>query len=387
MLPFVARQHFLEKGYYIVRNVFSGNDLQEVRTAAMEAAVSRRHQLHHIPRIETVFRQKAKFSDPSLTKMVSHLEKRRYILEYYRMVRRERRERTKLIQKFLKGRKKEDLSEEELYKLAVLIQQHVKGGAACGRQCDRTIYNDTQMLHAITEHRANLWMTNKKLEKVLRSDYFKEALGRIATEVGGVENPVIFSDSPLYREAYGGGVGYHCSASQIGIRTTAQRSSLAVTLAVFTFAPSPLCFEPHILDGSHLPVRAQLNRCPQLISKLYTPFPVSEYHVPFALQQQFPGLDSTIVGKSLLSTGSVDMTPGDVLVINPHLMVAYGPNFTPNPELVYRLHVVNEEAKPYLRSPSWIRSWRSLKKEVDFRSPIVFPTLGRCGAAEHAEAK
>lgn len=393
MLPFAARQHFLEHGYAVIRSVLSDEMTTTLRRASLEAASARRRQLCEMPPIDTIFRRQSSFSDPSLKAMASHLEKRRYLLQYHRFVKRKRRERKRLLTKFLKGRKMEELTSEEIYQLGVLLQEEVlsrdgskqdtRHGVKSVMSSERTIHNDPQMLKAISDYRANLWMTHQGLQAILRNDAFSRELGRLAESVGGIDRPVVFSDSPIYREPYGSGTAYHCTAPCFGARTTSTRPCVAVTLMLFTFEPTPLCLEPHILEHSHRLVRAHLSHHPKTLQRLFSPFLLSEAHVPFQLQH-FP-FAKELHGKPLISPENESnplsapapdrIQAGDVVVVDPHTMLAFGPNCTSESELVYRLHVVSESAAPYMRSPSWIRGWRSLPQEVNFASPVVFPKL------------
>lgn len=386
MLPFAARQQYLEHGFAIIRNVFSDGVTKSLRLASLEAAGARRRHLCEVPSIDSLFRRQSSFSDPSLRAMATHLEKRRYLLQYHRFVRRKQRERKRLMKKFLKGRKIEELSTEEIYQLGVLLQEEVlrkkcERGMKIGIGTpERTIHDDPQMLKAISDYRANLWMTHQGLQSIVRNEAFSRELGQLAENVGGVDRPIIFSDNPIYREPFGAGTGYQCSAPCFGTRTTSTRPSVAVTLMIFTFDPAPLCFEPHVLEKSHHLVRAHISRHPKTLQKLFSPFLLSETHVPFQLQQF--SFAKELQAKSLISPKpyNVDSPPtsiraGDVVVVDPHMMFAFGPNYTTQPELLYRVNVVSESAVPYMRSPSWIRGWRSLPHEVDFTSSVVFPKL------------
>lgn len=452
MLPFAARQHFLEHGWSLARNALNPSTVSLLRAASLAAASARWKQLCDIPSIDVIFqRRQSKFSDPPLQHLVTHLEKRRFLLRYFRMIRRQRREQRKMIEKLLNGQKKEDLSEEEICKLSVLLQKEMlkKRGRSSIISCDRTIHNDPQMLQAISEYRANLWMTHQPLESLLRSAAVAEVLGKLAEEIGGVDKPVLFGDAPLVRDAFGGGIGYQCTAPLFGTRTTKSRRNVAVTFIPFTFTPSTFCLEPHAIIrpctlgssfssfplsrdkivSSHHIIRSFLSdgggdksnknskhhrSAMGLLHELSSPFLLNEYHIPFQLQRLFRfGLPSETTvrngmhpeqrtvqnaeekewrGESFISLCSssplnktdencttfcreCSIAAGDVLIVDPHLLVAFGPNLTASPEVVYRLNIVSETAKPFMGSPSWIRGWRSLPQEVSFGARTVFPPL------------
>lgn len=455
MLPFAARHHFLEHGWTLVRNVLDPSTTHALHAASQEAASARWKQLCAVPSIDVIFRRRqSKFSDPPLQHMVTHLEKRRFLLQYFRKVRRQRKEQRRMVNEVLGGRKKEDLTEEEIRKLSAVLQEKVlkSGQKYSSISFDSTIYNDPQMLQAINEYRSNLWMTYQPLEALLRSSAVTGALGKLAEEIAGIEKPVVFGDSPLLRDAFGGGVGYQCTAPLFGVRTTKCRPNVAVTLIPFTFAPTRFCLEPHVLTRpfssafsfSSFPSCCNVN-CSALpshrfvhsfllgdgkssrrrggrhkgaaerLQALFSPFLLNEYHIPFQLQHLLQcgvppegvsqtsshsecGVPSKVVhrhwrGESLLSLCSLptsqntvegnpaahcrdsSIVAGDVLVVDPHLLLAFGPNLTSRPEVVYRVNVVSQSTKPFMGSPSWIRGWRSLPQEVNFAAPKVFPPL------------
>lgn len=455
MLPFAARHHFLEHGWALARNVLDPSTIRALHAASLEAASARWKQLCAVPSIDVIFRQRqSKFSDPPLQHMVTHLEKRRYLLQYFRKVRHHRKEQRRMVKEVLGGRRKEDLTEEEICNLSTLLQDKVlkNGQKHSSILFDCTIYNDPQMLQAISEYRTNLWMTYPPLEALLRSSAVASALGKLAEEIGGIEKPVVFGDSPLLRDAFGGGVSYQCTAPLFGVRTTKRRPNVAVTLIPFTFAPASFCLEPHVLtrpfslasssltfsshsdeNGNILPshrfiqsfllgdgknsshTSGRRRGTTERLQALFSPFLLNEYHIPFQLQQllQFgipPEAASQTApcsecevpskavngywrGESLLSLCSSSTTQntaerapaarrsdssiaaGDVLIVDPHLLLAFGPNLTACPEVVYRINVVSQSTKPFMGSPSWIRGWRSLPQEVNFAAPKVFPPL------------
>lgn len=379
LLPFAARQSFLEKGYAVIPGVLEPNAVQELRSAVLEAAAARRRQLCEVPPITTIFQQQSKFSDPSLTAMATTLERRRWVHLFVRSVQQRRRERARVVRTFLKGRKKEDLSGEDLWKLSALLQEAVD--AASQQKISRsTIHSDPQLLRAISAHRVNLWMTNQRLEALIRRPSFTEPLAALAEEVGGVEKPVVFSDAPIYREPFGGGSAYQCSATTIGTRTAGAKLARAVSMVLFTYTPSSICFDPHVLSQSHRSMRDQIARGwthrsrHKLLEKLHSSFLLSQFHMPYQVQHCCCGPTQ---GERLLSKVPEPISPGDILVADPHLFLGFGPNFTPTSEAVYQLNVVSSDCKPSMKSPSWIREWRSLAHDVSFQSPAVFPPLQR----------
>lgn len=388
MLLLAARQHFLEKGYALVRGAVEQKTVRELRCAALEAAVPRKGQLCGIPSIDTIFRHgQSKRCDPSLTAMAAHVEKRRTILHYYRMRRKQRRQQKRLLASLLNGRKMEELTGEDLWKLSTMMEKACRESGVREGKC--TIRDDPQMLHAISEYRSNLWMTNQRLAHLLREAGFTSALGDLAEVVGGVSRPVVFCDSPIYREAFGSGAGFQCTAPLIGTRTTS-RPAAAVTLIIFTYAPSDLRLDPHILVDSHNVVRSSVARGGRrMLQKLFSPFTLCEAHLPYQIQHLGlpPGMRATHLASGVTAFGAssscgkptqsnVDsIQAGDVLVVNPHLLLGFSPNATNEPEIVYRLNVVSADARPWLGSPSWIRGWRSLPQEVHFSSGTVFPPM------------
>lgn len=386
-LPFSARQQFLQKGYAILPNALPLATVQRIRAGALQSTTARSRFFYNLPNMEELLKSnQSKMSDPFLDPLLTQIDKRRFLLRYYKQLKRQRRQLTRTVRKFLNGRTREDLSPEELWRLSELVV--LEAHKASGRGCTSTVHNDAQLLASIDNYRANAWMTSADLTEVLTSDQdLKSALATVAEIVGGVEKPVVFGDSPLLRPVFGNPVGYHCTAPVIGTRTNApQRGGgvPAVTLLIFTYVPTRQRLEPHVLENSHKFVRDQYIHQVHP-RRLFSTFLPLEAHIPQTLQQFH--FDSSVVGRSLLdcegssnsSSGGADgsgpIGAGTVVAVDPHLMMAFGPNATWDDEVVYRLNVVNEEARPFLSAPSWVRGWRSLPREVHFASPVMFPPL------------
>lgn len=385
---FAARQQFLQHGYAVLPGAVERSTAESIRAGALSSTLARSRFFYHVPQVEDLLKsrsaaqQSAAFPDSVLVEM----QKRKALLQHYRKLKRQRRRLTRTVRTFLNGRTREDLSPADLWKLSELLA--LEASKASGRGCTSTVHDDPQMLASINRYRANAWMTNEALRSVLRMDAaLKSSLAAMAEMVGGVDQPVVFGDSPLLRPAFGNPVGYHCTAPMIGTRTNARPpqgrgsgSAPAVTLLVFTYAASKHCLEPYVLQNSHRFVQEQyIHRVPP--QELFSFFMPHEAHIPFALQQFC--FDRSVVGRSLLPVGGGDgktagtsgISPGTVMVVDPHIMMAFGPNLGWESEVVYRLNVVSEGALPFLAAPSWIRGWRSLPREVHFASPVVFPPL------------
>ncbi|EPY40067.1 hypothetical protein AGDE_03861 [Angomonas deanei] len=308
-------------------------------------------------------------SDPLYDALHSHLHKRKVLLEFYKQQRRRKRRSAALAAKLLKGRKIESLSGDEMYQLSQLMAEEVK--KAFGKNCTSTVKNDPQMLAAINQYRANLWMTDDALgELIHHRDEFVRPIGELAEVVGGVDRPVLFGDVANLRHPYGNPVAYQCMAPQIGTRTNPTgKKEVAVSMVVFTHKPHKLLFEPHVLRNSHRCVREQYGQqvSPKHLAVRFLPM---EVHIPEQIKRFT--FDKTVVGEPLNCDA---IEPGSVLVMDPHLMTAFGPNFTNAVEVLYRINVVSETAKPSVKPPSWIRGWRSTAGEINFISPKVFPRL------------
>lgn len=401
-LPFAARQHFLEHGYAILPNALSQEVASRIRVHALSSTLARSRYFAELPNIHSLLQSKPKVTDPFFDSMMSHLEKRRYILRYYREMKRKKRQLRRTARQFLGGREVADLSGEDMWKLSEMLSAAAM--TMSGKGCTSTVHTDAQMLLAINEYRSNAWMTNSDLEAVLRdTEGLVKPLSQIAEIVGGVERPVIFGDAPLLREAYGNPVGYHCTAPLIGTRTNARVSrsggdAPAVSLILFTYTPSPTCLAPYVMRHSQHAVRRQyLHRV--RAERLRRPFAPMEVDVRDQLR--WFEFDSSVVGESLMPSSGAStaseataatataaapssasiaaslptIEAGTVMVVDPHLMMAFGSNLTTQHEVIYRLNVVAEHAKPFLQAPSWIHGWRTMPQEVSFASPVVFPPL------------
>lgn len=374
-LPLAARQHFLENGYAILPDVIPAETVHKIRTGALAATISRSRYFNNLPTMESVLRCTPKFSDPLFSKMKAQVEKREYLKRYYREGRRQRRAVTRAAREFLRGRNRSQLSGDELWQLSEILAAAAQRFS--GRGCTNTVDTDPQMLMAINDYRANAWMTNDILKDVLYHDNaLKSSLSTLAEIVGGVEKPVVFGDAPLLRERFGNSVAYQATAPLFGTHTNhavnARTCQPAVTLVLFTYTPSATVMAPHVLTNSHHFVRQQyVHRVAP--RKLFSPFQPLETHIPSQVAHFL--FDATVVGKSLVDGKAAAPKKGSVMVLDPHLMVSFGPNYNNSDEVIYRLNIVSESAKPYLQSPSWVRGWRSMPHEVHFASPVVFPPL------------
>lgn len=397
-LPFAARQHFLEHGYAVLPNVLSPDMVSRIRTNALASTLARAKYFAELPNIHSLLQSKPKVMDPLFSNVMSHLEKRRYVLRYYRQVRRQKRQLRRAAKAFLNGRDVSQLSGEEMWQLSEMLSAAAM--KMSGKGCTSTVHTDAQMLLAINEFRANAWMTNTALEAALRDEKeFIQPLSQIAEIVGGVDRPVIFGDAPLLREAYGNPVGYHCTAPLIGTRTNSPLSKssgdvAAVSLILFTYTPSSTCLPPYVMRHSQHAVRQQyLNRVKA--ERLRRRFAAME--VDMRDQLRFFEFDASVVADPLVPTSATTVLsqssasatqtaaaasspmssigPGSVMVVDPHLMMAFGANLTNEHEVIYRLNIVSEKARPFLPAPSWIHGWRTMPQEVSFASPVVFPPL------------
>ncbi|KAK7197975.1 hypothetical protein NESM_000752500 [Novymonas esmeraldas] len=383
-LPFAARQHFLEHGYAIVPNALSSSIVERIRAGALDATTARSRTFADLPNIHSLLKSKPKYSDPLIEGFASHLQKRQYILRYYRDVRRQKRRLRRAAKALLNGRDASELSGEEMWKLSELLSAEAL--KTSGRGCTSTVKTDSQMLMAIDQYRANAWMTNAALEAALRdTEAFMRPLAQLAEIVGGVERPVIFGDVPLLRKAYGNPVGYHCLAPTIGARTNARASkggggATAVSMVLFTYTPTPLCLPPFVMRHSQHAVRHQYLHNVRA-DQLWRRFAPTEADMRDQLRHFH--FDESVVGQSLVSSPATSdsaaampvIGPGTVMVVDPHLMMAFGANMTAQSEVVYRINVVSETARPSLTPPSWVRGWRTMPQEVHFASPLVFPPL------------
>ncbi|EAN99794.1 hypothetical protein, conserved [Trypanosoma cruzi] len=360
-----ARQQFLQHGYAIFSAAIGASLIERLRPALTASTVARARCFIDVPDIESMLKSKSRLSDPLYTKVMARLQRRKYMLRRYREEKKRRKQLKEVVANFLNGREKEDLTGEELWKLSELLAKEAV--SVPGKECRSTIKNDPQMLRAINEYRCNVWMTNKELENIVRDPSFWQPIGAIASDVGGVERPVLFADAPMFREPYGGPFGYHCTAPSIGVKTNGNQP-LAVSLLVFTHRPDKQKMPLFVLKGSHRFVQDQYLRY-VLPNVLSLPFLPMESHIPEQIKRF--NFDSSVVGSPI--EGGDAIGPGTVVVLNPHLMIGVGANASTERVAVYKLNLIAENAPPFLKAPSWITAWRSLPREVNFASPVVFP--------------
>lgn len=240
-----------------------------------------------------------------------------------------------------------------------------------------TIDNDPQLLRAIREHRVNTWMTSPALEHVVRHDFGKR-LGQLATEVGGVEEPVLFSDRPLVRPSYGRPFAFHCDAPSIGVdpATAATPPNASVSVLLFTHDVSPAAMQVFAIRESHRLVRDHLwglkSPPPCDPKSLRVRFAPMESHMPdfFAKAPGLPWDDTVHVSAPVCG-----IEAGDVLVADTNLLVALGPNLVHEANVVWRWSIVGAASLPSFATDSWINTWRSSPKQIRFDAPSVFPPL------------
>nr|CCC50710.1 conserved hypothetical protein [Trypanosoma vivax Y486] len=366
-LPLALRQRFLDVGYAIFPQTLDTAFVGKLRESLIASTTARSRYFIEFPDIETLLQSKAKLSDPLYTKIMTRLQRRKRVIRQYQAERQRRRYLSRVAASILKGRKREELSGEELWRLSEILSEEV--AKMSGKGCQSTIHNDPQMLRAINEYRCNVWMTNKGMESIVRDPSFVHTVGKIATHIGGVERPVLFSDAPMFREPYGNPFGYHCTAPTIGVKTNL-KSSTAVSLLVFTHRPDSQSMPLYVLKNSHRFVRQQLGV--RVSHSAFTaPFLPMEAHIPEQLKRfEF---DDSVVGVPMEDSHFIG--PGTIVALDPHLMIAMGMNASTSCLAVYKMNIVSENAKPFMQAPSWITAWRSLRGEVSFASPVVFPPL------------
>ncbi|CCW61424.1 unnamed protein product [Phytomonas sp. EM1] len=366
-----ARQSFLAKGYAILHNVIEPSVVTKLRDAALIATRARPAVFKEVPSLESIFQVHSQRPNRIVDSQLKlQLEKRNFVLRHFKQAMKNKVKLRRIAKKYSNGRDMALLSGDELWELSKQLAQEAVSLSSV-RHCTSTVDNDPQMLAAIDKYRANAWMTNPALGTILQSDVrLKTSLARLSEFVGGVEQPVIFGDIPLLREAFGNPIGYHITAPSIGVRTNTHGISNAVTLVLFTFDPSSSKLPLFVMENSHrCIVKQYIHDVPPC--NLSSPFPPAESHV--ASQVKHFCLNSSVVGKFVDNMDAI--RAGSVMVVDPHLLFGFGPNLSWEGEVVYKLNIVSKDAVPYLEAPSWIRGWRSFPQDINFDSPIVFPPL------------
>lgn len=384
MLPFALRQHYLQYGYCVVpgHHIFntanetgvqpppstvSASAVEHLRLLVLQATNARSKEFLSLPTMESILKSATKLTDPTYERMLRRMK------QYQE----NRARRQRLRRKYLRLKRKHaantptrvsgGASGEDVWRLTQAVLEELES-LKRSENCGSTIANDPQLLKAIEEYRVNLWMTDRGIEAAIRGELGK-ALGRVAQEVAGVDSPVLFSDSPIARPAFGRPVLFHISAPTIGVSFDAPTSA-ATTLLVFTHAASCTSMQPFIIRSSRDRVRSQLwgpTRCVDP-TKLELRFSPLESHIPH-MTQHFR------LGDDAVSEPLTGVMPGDTIVLDPHTMIGFGPNLSGDSNVVYRANVVSRSSTPSLQCLSWLVGWRSSPSRVKFSADVVFPRL------------
>lgn len=397
---FALRQTYLQNGFALIPNVLDAPSCDRLRRALNSAVTARGQQFLRVPSIETVIKNTTKVHDPTYERMMKRMERQKLAKQRRREVRLQlfnvrRAEAYQKLDKKLRAEGRVDLANrirdkqraraglpssasssassssltgEDILRMSQQIAEKVRVGNLA-KHCDRTVDNDPQLLKAIMEHRCNVWMTNREVASFVREEATRCKLGDIAATVGGVDRPVLFADSPIARPPLGRPVYFHCSAPTIGTASLAVPHTArykAVTLLLFPQEVSAVSLQLSVVHGSHHKVRTQLGSIrPSDLALTFLPM---ESHMP-EMTKLFDGLGDCRV------EAITNIEAGSVMVVDPCLLLSFGPNFSLVNGLVYRMHVVDVSERPSLRPHSWIQSWRSSASHIDFDSPIVFPPL------------
>lgn len=399
MIPFALRQQYLANGFAVVPREVAWPaiaapspkvDLEALKAALMSACRARSSQFIKVPSIEQVVKSSTRVSDPTYDKLMKRLSEYQRKKKKYKELRQKylaaRRGARSIRETMMKGEGKQvkmstastadpsrlDKKSVDVWKLSQEILQQLQKERK-PELCDSTVDNDPQLLSAISDHRVNLWMTSKVIEQAVRGEFGK-CIGRIAEDVGGVERPVLFNDAPIYRDALGRPFCYHCNAPWIGIKHGATPDNASVCVYLCTDDVNECSLFAHVLMNSHMAVRSQLKMphgCSEAHvdpNKLLLSFIPMESHMPF-MTKHFSFGDE-VVGRPLTM-----LRKGDVVVVNPFMMIGFGPNLLMDERVVWKLNVVSAESQPCLRLPSWVQSWRTSPQQVNFKAATVFPRL------------
>lgn len=403
-LPFSLRYSFLEKGYAVVpRSMAFGSLLkppaldssspsqpeespafvQSIRHAVLAAARARSDQFLSVPSIESVVKGVVRVQDPMYEKLIRRQQEYAANRRKFMALKKRRDALKRQAKRKASGSEADggaSISSDEIWRLTRAVYEELQSNRDA-KLCRSTIDTDPQLRRAIDTHRVNTWMTQRALEDYLRGDVGK-IFGHLAVEVGGVSKPVLFSDQPITRPAFGRPHYFHCAAPALGVKDVLGAPSVTVVMPLHT--PSEIATQFFVMSKSHRAVRGRLGQLSHsargdLLTATSTKFLPLESHMRHMVEHLLPSKGDDEAQSALLadvkSEAVVGLCAGDVLVMDSCLLWGLGPNFTGVESAVWKAHIVGEEAEPSVDAPSWISDWRSNSARVDFRATAVFPPL------------
>jgi hypothetical protein len=392
------QEEFATEGYTVIPNALNAATTASLRTAIKKAVAERAKHIQELPKAVDVFKQQQDTPEPDpmqakfMAKFKEVKRRKAEALRRKRLVRKAEREGKP--HPFLgqaaaptptAGRSAaqepkfaRDATKDDVWEMAQKIAQQL---VAVPAQLS-SVYNDPARLKAINVHRCNTWMTDERVKAHVFGDVGK-LLGRLAADVAGVQRPVLFADRPLVRDAFQRPTLFHCAAPLIGVQRhlTGKADGLYDPNARLTTCSAWVMLDDcaglssdfWVLRRSHEVVRRKLwdavKRKGVDARDLTVEFAAMDSDVSYWLQK-FPELEAG--GEAV----SVPLKAGSIVLCDPHLLAATGPNFTRHSHITTQFLMVSQtEAQPSVHPSSWVREWRAQSRHVDFGNGVIFPKL------------
>ena len=336
------RQHFLDDGWAIVRDVLPKDYALQLRKIGSCAVRARPKAFIAFPTLSDSAKE---FYEPEAEMLNKLLSKRRRLLKRYELLKKTQRER-----RGLQAPSPPATGEEIMAMVALLASQTERAPA---------------VHEAIDATRKNIWMTSRDVEREVREGLLGEIAGNLAMEVGGVESPSLVADSPVLQEGLGAPFGFNISAPYFPVDTL--RSS-CVSLWVFTHRSSTEKSAVHVLRRTGGLVKRQLS----------VKLEKGGLALTRELETQVDSVTKQFdLGRGNLVPDVVEVSEGSILIVDPHEFVGLGPNYDTSETFALQLMVADARSSVFLQSPSWVQRWAREAVVPELSSDAFFPTLLR----------
>ena len=228
-----------------------------------------------------------------------------------------------------------------------------------------SVKTDPSLLEAIEHCKVNVWMTDDDME-VMTKGLLATKVGNAVRDVVGIQTPMLFADRPLFRTPYCRPTLFHFGAPLMGIGAASLEADSACVALVFADDTAPLRCPLKVIEGFQDIVRAQYPRVPPRNFAL--DFSPVDSHIGLWLDH-FPD----VKGQAVVT--DVAVSKGSIVLMNPYLFHALGPNYSPIPFVAHQLLVAERFSTPSRAPPSWVRQWKERTTSIDFRVESLFPAL------------
>jgi hypothetical protein len=337
------RQHFLTSGWAVVHDAFTLDEAAQLRAGCLAAVSARPAAFTPLPTIASLAKE---YWHDEVAVVDAMLARRRRVLTRAVALRRKRRG---LPPKFAPA-----TGDEILAMTQILMKQ---------------LPVSPVVLDAIDLTRKNLWMTSEVIKQLLcGSGKVGSAAGRLASEVGGVEHPVLVADSPVLQEVFGAPYGYSMAGGCLPIDVTKGAGS-GVSIWAFTHTSSVSSSSVHLLRPvNRVELQWQLHG---LLQSRMLKIPAREWEtVTTHMTSRFN------LGKCGTVSETVSVKPGSMLVVDPLVFVGLGPNNGWGETVALELQAVSRDAQMSLLPLSWVQLVAAQTVVPEFSCETLFPKLG-----------